>query len=57
MRKPLFFLLFIFVSTIPASAGDTFGFPQDPKVRTDGKAVFEKLENGNILFSVNPGKG
>lgn len=57
MRKALYFLLFIIVSTIPASAENTFGFPQDQKVRMDGGAVFEKLENGNILFSVKPGKG
>ena len=57
MRNALSFLLLMLVSTIPAPAEDTFSFPQDQKVRTDGNAVFEKQENGNILFSVKPGKG
>ena len=57
MRNALSFLLLMLVSTVPAPAEDNFSFPQDQKVRTVGNAVFEKLENGNILFSAKPGKG
>ena len=57
MKNALSFLLLMLVSTVPAPAEDNFSFPQDQKVRTVGNAVFEKLENGNILFSAKPGKG